>query len=79
MTASGEHLPERPAWLCRRCGEPWPCPPAKTDLLHEYRDFRSLLMIYLAAQHWQASEDLTARSEIPANLHTRFLSWARRA
>ncbi|GAA0432268.1 hypothetical protein Aca07nite_19320 [Actinoplanes capillaceus] len=47
--------------------------------MHEYRDFRSLLMIYLAAQYWQAFEDFTAESGMPADLYTRFLIWARRA
>jgi hypothetical protein len=28
-----EHGPERPSWLCRSCGDPWPCPPTKDDLI----------------------------------------------
>ncbi|TDB73402.1 hypothetical protein E1165_17420 [Micromonospora sp. KC723] len=31
--AEAEHLPMRPLWLCRRCGQPWPCGAAKLALL----------------------------------------------
>lgn len=27
------HAPERPSWRCRGCGTPWPCAPAKADLI----------------------------------------------
>jgi hypothetical protein len=33
MTAEVMHLPERPSWQCGECRHPWPCGPAKTDLM----------------------------------------------
>lgn len=27
-----EHGPARPSWLCRSCGDPWPCLSTKDDL-----------------------------------------------
>jgi hypothetical protein len=30
-----EHSPERPSWHCRACGEPWPCAPAREQLVEE--------------------------------------------
>ncbi|MFI7607425.1 hypothetical protein ACIBTV_20085 [Micromonospora sp. NPDC049366] len=40
-----EHLPLRPLWLCRRCGQPWPCGAAKVALLTEYQDNRVSLFL----------------------------------
>ncbi|SDT77729.1 hypothetical protein [Actinoplanes derwentensis] len=72
-----EHLSDRPQWLCRVCGHPWPCTEARTALLTEYRAFPSLLKIYLSAQMYDALEDLTTRGDHPPlNLHDRFLAWA---
>ncbi|KHD73176.1 hypothetical protein MB27_36755 [Actinoplanes utahensis] len=77
-TQRPEHLSDRPDWLCRACGHPWPCPEARACLLSEYRAFPSLLRIYLSAQMYDALEDLTAHgTPPPLNMYERFLSWAR--
>ena len=72
-----EHVRERPCWDCRVCGGPWPCASARSGLLAEYRAFPSLLRVYLSAQMYEALGDLMAHGEPPADLHERFLSWAR--
>ena len=73
-----DHLSDRPGWLCRACGHPWPCPDARAGLLREYRAFPSLLRIYLSAQMYDAMEDMTTHGDpSPLNLYERFLSWTR--
>ncbi len=73
-----EHLSDRPRWLCRVCGHPWPCTDARETLLREYRAFPSLLRIYLSAQMYHAMEDLTDHGGGPLpNLYERFLAWTR--
>lgn len=72
-----EHLPMRPAWDCDKCGQPWPCANAKSNLLREYLDDSVALLIYLALRHWDAFDDYVSSGEIPRNLHERFLGWAR--
>ncbi|GAB1642005.1 hypothetical protein [Krasilnikovia sp. MM14-A1259] len=76
MSAAPRHTPGRPTWRCRQCGYPWPCRPAKTHLLTEYKYSPSALTIYLAAQMYDALTDLHRRDQ-PAALYDRFLSWAR--
>ncbi|WP_371688667.1 hypothetical protein, partial [Micromonospora sp. KC207] len=76
-----DHLPARPIWLCRACGGPWPCSPARRRLLHEYADAPVTLAVYLAGLMLEADEQLnqaypyTAPS--PEALHRRFLGWLR--
>ncbi|MBB2942224.1 hypothetical protein FB565_001937 [Actinoplanes lutulentus] len=77
MTAE-DHTHVRPQWDCRVCGQPWPCPEARTGLLDEYRVFPSLLKIYLTALMYDALDDLTVNGESPPNLYERFLAWARK-
>jgi hypothetical protein len=75
---SVEHLHARPDWDCRACKQPWPCANAKTKLLTEFREFPSVLTVYLYGQMYDAVVDLTAHGEtVPADLYERFLSWAR--
>ncbi|GGN68952.1 hypothetical protein GCM10010112_33930 [Actinoplanes lobatus] len=75
-----EHVPARPSWDCRACGAPWPCAPVKVTLLDEYREFPSVLMLYLATQFHAAVEDhLATTGAIPTDLYARFLAWPRRA
>ncbi|WP_431973363.1 hypothetical protein [Micromonospora haikouensis] len=76
-----EHLPARPIWLCRVCGGPWPCSPARRRLRHEYADAPVTLAVHLAGLMLEAGEQLnqaypyTAPS--PERLHRRFLGWLR--
>jgi hypothetical protein len=76
--ASTEHIAQRPSWDCRACTQPWPCANAKTDLLAEFQDFPSVLMIYMSAQMCEALNDLTAHGALaPPDLYDRFITWAR--
>ena len=73
-----EHIAARPMWICRACEHPWPCADAKADLLHEFRNFPSVLAIYMSAQMHVAMEDLAARhGSPPGDLFERFMSWLR--
>ncbi|NJP34685.1 flavin reductase [Micromonospora thermarum] len=70
------HVAARPSWRCRVCGAAWPCSPARLALLGEYRENRTGLLIYLGTLMAEAVEDLNGQA-VPANLHDRFLTWAR--
>jgi hypothetical protein len=77
-TETHEHLSTRPSWDCVACGQPWPCANAKTMLLAEFRDFPSVLAIYMSSQMHEAFIDLTAHGPLPpADLYDRFLGWIR--
>ena len=75
------HQALRPLWICRACGEPWPCATARLDLNREYAQDRIGLCVYLAAVLSSAMDDLYRLNphdapEPPA-LFQRFLGWAR--
>lgn len=76
------HLPLRPLWLCRTCGQPWPCGQAKLDLLASYQDSRSNLLIYLAGRLHEAIDDLHRLNPSTTgdvrDLFDRFLGWPAR-
>ncbi|MFY1688552.1 hypothetical protein [Plantactinospora sp. WMMB782] len=79
--APREHLPARPLWLCRACGQPWPCGQAKLDLLAEYQGSRVSLCLYLATSLCNAIDDLhrlnSSMTGSTADLFDRFLGWLR--
>lgn len=79
--AQREHLPLRPLWLCRTCGQPWPCGRAKLDLLVEYQGSRVSLCLYLAGLLCDAIDDLhrlnPSTTGSTAGLFERFLGWPR--
>jgi hypothetical protein len=69
------HSPTTPDWTCRGCGQEWPCPTRRKELLAEYGEARVALSIYLGAFLVHASTDLRY---VPAGwLHNRFVGWAR--
>ncbi|WP_073832920.1 hypothetical protein [Micromonospora sp. CB01531] len=75
------HTPIRPIWLCRTCGNPWPCGDAKLALLAEYERDRVSLFVYLAGQLGDAMDDLAKlRADMlgSGELFGRFLSWPSR-
>ncbi|MEH0986135.1 hypothetical protein [Micromonospora sp. CPCC 205556] len=79
---SPEHLPLRPLWLCRRCGQPWPCGRARLVLVAEYRDNTVGLFLYLAGLLYEAIDDLhqlnpSAGGDVKG-LFDRFLGWPAR-
>ncbi|MFD0784010.1 hypothetical protein ACFQZ8_08790, partial [Micromonospora azadirachtae] len=77
-----EHLPMRPLWLCRRCGQPWPCGGAKLALLAEYREVPVSLFLYLASCLHDAIDDLhrlnPSVTGSAADMFDRFLGWPAR-
>ncbi len=75
--ASGtEHLRGGPSWNCRTCARPWPCTKARADLTEEFRDFPSVLTVYMAAQMHDALTDMTVGNRpAPRDLYERFLAW----
>lgn len=69
----------RPLWLCRACGQPWPCGRAKLDLLTGYRNSPLSLFIYLAGLLHEAIDDLHRLDPRTTgdvrDLFDRFLGW----
>lgn len=75
-TTRERHLGERPTWLCRACGDPWPCVEARRELRVEFRWFPSVFKIYMIGQMVDAAADLEPDGGGPsAALYERFLSW----
>lgn len=72
----------RPLWLCRRCGQPWPCGAAKLALLAEYREVPVSLFLYLAGCLYDAIDDLHRLSPSvtgsATDMFDRFLGWPAR-
>ena len=72
----------RPLWLCRRCGQPWPCGAAKVALVAEYRDSPVSLFLYLAGFLHDAIDDLhrlnPSVTGSAAAMFDRFLGWPAR-
>jgi hypothetical protein len=72
-----EHVRRRPDWGCRVCARPWPCPNARRDLLAEFREFPTVLGLYLAGQMSDAIHDLSMNDlPLPTDLHDRFIDWS---
>jgi hypothetical protein len=80
--AAVEHLPMRPLWLCRRCGQPWPCGAARLALVAEYQDCPVSLFVYLAGCLYDAVDDLhqlnPSKRGSAADMFDRFLGWPAR-
>ena len=68
------HLPDRPTWLCRVCGDPYPCETRRTQLLAEFSGASMQLSIFMALDLADATADLTYTPA--AELRRRFL-WFR--
>lgn len=76
-SSSDEHLPWRPRWGCRQCGQAWPCDPAKDVLLAEARrSSRTAVLVYLGICLHDAAPDLVRGTATP-DLYERFVAWAR--
>ncbi|MEV2242832.1 hypothetical protein [Micromonospora sp. NPDC049891] len=71
------HLPARPTWRCRRCGQPWPCGDARAALTVEYRGARPALAVYLACALADALDDLYRLGVDTSGAHAQFLGWLR--
>jgi hypothetical protein len=73
---NADHLPERPTWECKSCGDQWPCGPAREGLLGEY----ATDPVALAIRMWGHLEDysMDAGAGPLQGAWNRFLSWTRR-
>jgi hypothetical protein len=72
------HIPSRPDWQCKSCGEAWPCVPAKGLMLIEFAGCELTLMEYLATQCVAAIDDFRGGThQVPKDLFGRFLGWAK--
>lgn len=70
-----DHTPNRPGWDCARCGEPWPCAPAKRALAGDRGGSRTALTLSLADPFLAALADL--RHLPPGDVYRRVVGWAR--
>ncbi len=77
-----DHVPLRPLWLCRACGQPWPCGRAKLVLLGSYHGSEISLFLYLAGLLHEAIDDLhridPSTTGDVRDLFDRFLGWPTR-
>jgi hypothetical protein len=64
------HFPHVPAWDCRTCSQPWPCPDRRGMLAAE--PDRLHVTLFLAGCLDAAAGDLAGTTE---NLYERFLGW----
>ncbi|MFI2711734.1 hypothetical protein ACH495_16545 [Micromonospora sp. NPDC018662] len=74
------HVATRPAWRCRACAAPWPCPPAKLRLRREYAHDHAGLAVYLCVLMHDAIADalhLDLGPIDPAEYFARFIGWTR--
>lgn len=71
-TMSTRHLPQRPLWTCRACGQPWPCWTYRDDALAELGAVR--LALRMEGHRLQAAQELPDADE---GLWHRFLGWTR--
>ncbi|GAA1546767.1 hypothetical protein GCM10009827_078690 [Dactylosporangium maewongense] len=67
------HLPERPAWVCRRCGGAWPCQTQRRQLVAKFAGAPGVLLTLMTVRYAEAIEDLGV-AELP-ELDQRFLGW----
>lgn len=74
------HLPGRPHWGCKACGQPWPCETARTELLAGYHGMPLSLSLYLATMYLDCLNDLYTLNPddsvpTPDEVFTRFYGW----
>ncbi|GIE94069.1 hypothetical protein Ari01nite_15340 [Paractinoplanes rishiriensis] len=71
------HVALRPSFDCGKCGEPWPCAPAKVELAEQFQADLLGLSTYLGAQMVDAMEQATGNCAWGRvdNLFDRFLGW----
>lgn len=66
------HLPRRPTWNCRCCGEPWPCTTAREQLAEAMS--RTYLITFMAGLRGDA---IIESDRSPAEISDRFIGWIR--
>lgn len=66
-----EHRPMQPSWICASCAEPWPCKPARTQLLAE-----TASRTELAITMWAYLDDYVRdHARAVEDAFSRFLGW----
>jgi hypothetical protein len=69
-----EHKADRPSWDCGTCGAPWPCEPAREQIIAEHGAGTRLVL-------WMSIDMIDAAREnpglLPGQLYERFISWTR--
>jgi hypothetical protein len=68
-----EHTPRRPDWICRDCGEPWPCPARRAMLRAEHREQPVSVSLYLAGCYEEAQTQLSQLGS--DEIYDRMLGW----
>ncbi len=68
------HLPNRPAWTCQVCEQPYPCPTRRTQLLAEFGGASVQLTVFMSIDLMDAVAELPGVKG--ADLHRRFF-WYR--
>ena len=71
-----DHLPRRPEWTCRECGDEWPCVHAMHDLEKEHGGSSPSLGMYLVDKWFDATVDMPAADH--NELYRRIVAWPRR-
>jgi hypothetical protein len=66
-----DHIPDRPSWRCRSCGDPWPCDQARDQLAA--RMDKVALATHMWAQLDHAFDDQPIGP--PAEMFDRFIHW----
>lgn len=74
---STTHSPIRPTWKCAGCSEAWPCLTRREQLVPEFLNNPTSMIMLMGAYFIDACEDLP---DAPAGvLHAQFIGWARTA
>lgn len=68
-----EHIADRPSWDCKRCEKPWPCDPAREQMLNDKQTDPTQLRIYLWLHLEEAADQLPTMSFKEAI--ERFVGW----
>ncbi len=73
--ADVEHLPQRPSWECRACGDPWPCLPAKVEIEVEHAKDPTPVGIRLHRMYRLAAWDADLPDAGDDALYARIVGW----
>ncbi|RZU51830.1 hypothetical protein EV385_3666 [Krasilnikovia cinnamomea] len=75
ISARSSHRYTRPSWDCAACGEPWPCAPARAELIDQYAQAKLSLAIHLGSVLVEAIDDFVGRPGPVPDLYSRILGW----
>lgn len=72
MTVQLVHSASRPSWDCRACGQPWPCDPAREELIAQTPNVSAL-----ATAGWAYLDEFVRDQPTgpPAEAFDRFIRW----